>query len=167
MKAVIHFFSGTGNTARAVQAIGARLAGAGYEVAQRDVDGRAEPPAEIPDLTVVAFPIWAWAAPHFVLAYARRLPKAAGARAAVFATCGGFGAQGVGEMERILRRRGYRVVASGEAVYPDNWLLAMNPESGSRKRIGCGPGRRRPGHAIVCKQLLIGRACALSLRVFP
>lgn len=131
MKAVIHSFSGTGNTARAVQVLGAQLAGAGYEVAQRGVDGRAEPPAEIPDLTVVAFPIWAWAAPHFVLAYARRLPKAAGARAAVFATCGGFGAQGVGEMERILRRRGYRVVASGEAVYPDNWLLAVNPEAGS------------------------------------
>ena len=46
MKAVIHSFSGTGNTARAVQVLGAQLAGAGYEVAQRGVDGRAEPPAE-------------------------------------------------------------------------------------------------------------------------
>ena len=142
MKAVIHFFSGTGNTARAVQVLGAQLAGAGYEVAQRGVDGRAEPPAEIPDLTVVAFPIWAWAAPHFVLAYARRLPKAAGARAAVFATCGGFGAQGVGEMERILRRRGYRVVASGEAVYPDNWLLAVNPATGTELEESLAAGDR-------------------------
>lgn len=118
MKAVIHFFSGTGNTARAVQAIAARLEAAGFEVARQTIAGRAEPPTEIPDLTVVAFPIWAWAAPHFVRAYARRLPRAAGARAAVFATCGGFGAQGVGEMERILRRRGYRIACSGEALYP-------------------------------------------------
>lgn len=130
MKAAIHYFSGTGNTARAVQAIAARLEAAGGEVSIRSIDGRAEPPPEIPDLTLVAFPIWAWAAPHFVRAYARRLPKAQGARAAVFATCGGFGAQGVGEMTRILRRRGYRVAGSGEAAYPDNWLLAVNPPKG-------------------------------------
>ena len=49
----------------------------------------------------------------------------------MLATCGGFGAQGVGEMERALRRRGYRVVCSGEAVYPDNWLLAANPPMGT------------------------------------
>lgn len=130
MKAVIHYFSGTGNTARAVKILAARLEAAGHEVAVQGMDGKTEPAGEIPDLTVVAFPIWAWAAPHFVLDYARRLPRAHGARAAVLATCGGFGAQGVGEMERVLRRRGYAVVASGEAVYPDNWVLAVNPATG-------------------------------------
>ncbi len=131
MKAVLHFFSGTGNTARAVGVVAARLEAAGWEVAQQAIAGGAEPPAGIPDLTVVAFPIWAWAPPHFVLDYVRRLPKGQGARAAVLATCGGFGAQGVGEMERVLRKRGYAVVASGEAVYPDNWLLAVNPPAGA------------------------------------
>ena len=130
MKAAIHCFSGTGNTARATQILAARLAAAGCEVALQPIANRAAPPSDIPDLTVVAFPIWAWAPPHFVLAYARRLPKAKGARAAVFATCGGFGAQGVGEMARVLHRRGYQVVASGEAVYPDNWTLAQNPPTG-------------------------------------
>ena len=130
MKAVLHFFSGTGNTARAVGIVAARWQAAGHEVATQVLSAATQPPREIPDLTVVAFPIWAWAAPHFVLDYARSLPKAAGARAAVLATCGGFGAQGVGEVERVLRRRGYRVVASGEAVYPDNWLLAGAPPQG-------------------------------------
>ena len=131
MKAVLHFFSGTGNTARAVGIVAARLEAAGWEVARQAIAAGAEPPAEIPDLTVVAFPIWAWAAPHFVLEYVWRLPKGQGARAAVLATCGGFGAQGVGEMECSLRKRGYAVVASGEAVYPDNWLLAVNPPAGA------------------------------------
>ena len=131
MKAVLHFFSGTGNTARAVGVVAARLEAAGWEVARQAIAGGAEPPAGISDLTVVAFPIWAWAAPHFALEYVRRLPKGQGARAAVLATCGGFGAQGVGEMERALRKRGYAVVASGEAVYPDNWTLAVNPPAGT------------------------------------
>ena len=131
MQVDIHFFSGTGNTARAVGIVAARLEAAGWEVARRAIAGGAAPPAGIPDLTVVAFPIWAWAPPHFVVEYVRRLPKAQGARAAVLATCGGFGAQGVGETERALRRRGYAVVASGEAVYPDNFLLAVNPPAGT------------------------------------
>ena len=131
MRAVIHFFSGTGNTARAVGIVAARLEAAGWEVARRAIAGGAAPPAGIPDLTVAAFPIWAWAPPHFALEYVRRLPRGNGAKAAVLATCGGFGAQGVREMERALRRRGYVVAASGEAVYPDNFLLAVDPPMGT------------------------------------
>ena len=132
MKASIHFYSATGNTARAVQALAAGLEAAGHEVARIPVDGRRPPARDIPDLTIIAFPIWAWAAPHFMLDHARRLPKAKAARAAVLATCGGFGAQGVGEMARVLRRRGYQVVASGEARYPDNWILAQSPPQGEK-----------------------------------
>ncbi len=142
MKAVIHFFSGTGNTARAAGIVAAQLEAAGYEVARCAIAGGTEPPADVPDLTVVAFPIWAWAPPHFVLEYVRRLPKGQGASAAVLATCGGFGAQGVGEMERALRRRGYRVVCSGEAVYPDNWLLAVNPPAGTELEEALAEGDR-------------------------
>jgi Pyruvate/2-oxoacid:ferredoxin oxidoreductase delta subunit len=130
MKAIIHWFSATGNTARAVGILASRLEAAGWTVARVAIAVDGQPTADIPDLTVLAFPIWAWAAPHFVLDYARRLPRAQGARAAIWATCGGFGAQGVGEAARILRRRGYRLVGSGEAVYPDSWTLAVNPPAG-------------------------------------
>ncbi len=131
MRAVIHFFSGTGNTARAVGIVAARLEAAGWDIARQAIADGTEPPAGIPDLTVAAFPIWAWAPPHFALEYVRRLPRGNGAKAAVLATCGGFGAQGVREMERALRRRGYVVAASGEAVYPDNFLLAVDPPMGT------------------------------------
>lgn len=131
MKAAIHFFSGTGNTARAVGILAARLEAAGWTVARVAIAADGQPAADVPDLTVLAFPIWSWAAPHFVLDYARRLPRAKAVRAAILATCGGFGAQGVGEMARILRRRGYQVVCGGEAVYPDSWTLAVNPPAGT------------------------------------
>ena len=134
MRAILHFYSATGNTARAVQAIGEQLKSAGHDVSFRVVEGRPTPPADIPDLTVIAFPIWAWAAPHFVLSYVRRLPRTKGARAAVLSTCGGFGAQGVEEVVRLVERRGYRVVCSGEATYPDNWTLAANLKTGEAQR---------------------------------
>jgi Pyruvate/2-oxoacid:ferredoxin oxidoreductase delta subunit len=143
VKTILHFFSGTGNTARAVQAVAARLAVAGHEVVLQPIDGHTASPAGIPDLTLLAFPIWSWAAPHFVLDYVRRLPKAKGARAAVLATCGGFGAQGVEEVERGLRRRGYQVSASGEAAYPDNWTLAVNPPTGPELEKALAQGDAR------------------------
>ena len=143
MKATIHYYSATGNTARAVKTIAARLKSADYEVTLQPIAGSSTSAPQIPDLTVVAFPIWAWAAPHFVLDYARHLPKAKGARAAAFATCGGFGAQGVGEMARVLRGRGYQVVASGEAVFPDNWTMAMSPPTGAELEQKLAEGDER------------------------
>lgn len=140
MKASIFYFSATGNTARAVQAIAGRLETAGHEVSRQVVDGRTPPPADMPDLTLIAFPIWSWAAPHFMLEFVRHLPQATGAHAAVFSTCGGFGAQGVGEVERLLRRRGYDVVASGEAAYPDNWVLAMDAPTGAELESALAQG---------------------------
>ena len=130
MKVSIHYFSATGNTARAVRLVGDRLEKAGHGVSYVPVKKNSVPPADIPELTLVAFPIWSWAAPHFILNYVRRLPRAEGSRAAVLSTCGGFGAQGVEEVVRLLRHRGYRVVCSGEATYPDNWTLAMSPPAG-------------------------------------
>jgi len=140
MKTVIYYFSATGNTARAVQAIAERLKAAGQDVSLQTVDVQTDPPREIPDLTMVAFPIWSWAAPHFILNFTRHLPRAKGAKAAVFSTCGGFGAQGIGEVERLLKRRGYTVVCSGEAAYPDNWVLAVDPPTGEELNTALAEG---------------------------
>ena len=43
MKTVIHYFSATGNTARAVRIVAARLEAAGHQVATRTIDGQAPP----------------------------------------------------------------------------------------------------------------------------
>ena len=145
MKAVIHYYSATGNTARAAGLVEERLKAAGWEVAMASIAVHSAPPEGMPELTVLAFPVWAWAPPHFVLDYARRLPQAKGARAAVLSVCGGFGAQAAEEAERTLRSRGYEVACSGEAVYPDNWTLAMGPPTGEalEKALERGDGAAR------------------------
>jgi ferredoxin/flavodoxin len=139
MKALIHYFTGNGNTGRAVTLIGRRLEEAGYQVELRYIDASSEPPQEIPDLTLVAYPTYSWSAPSLVMKYARKLPRANGSRAAVFTTRGGsaepgkeggFAGQGLEEMERILARRGYDVALTGDAGYPDTWVQAINPPSG-------------------------------------
>ena len=57
MQAVFHYFSATGNTARAVELLAARLQAAGWEVVRQPVTARAVAVTAVPDLTVVAFPI--------------------------------------------------------------------------------------------------------------
>jgi ferredoxin len=113
---------------------------AGHAVELRSIDGDTAPPREVPDFTVVAYPTYSWAAPSLVRRYARMLPRAFGAKAALFTTRGGsaepgreggFAGQGLEEMERILKRRGYDVVLSGDAGYPDTWIQAVNPPSGA------------------------------------
>ncbi len=139
MKTTIHYFTGSGNTGRAVSLIGRRLGEAGHAVELRYVDTSSVPPREVPDLTVVAYPTYSWAAPSLVRRYAKKLPPGNGSRAAVFTTrggsCdpgreGGFAGQGLEEMERILKRRGYEVTLTGDAGYPDTWVQAVNPPSG-------------------------------------
>ncbi|MGD9611705.1 MAG: hypothetical protein AB7V22_02255 [Kiritimatiellia bacterium] len=75
----------------------------------------------------MAFPIWAWAPPHFVWKYVRHLPE-------------GQGTQGVGEMERILRRRGFAVVCRGAAADSDHFLLAANPPTGTEREDALAEG---------------------------
>ena len=130
MKAVIHYYSATGNTARAVGNIADRLKASGHEAAPAAIAGHSVPPDGVPEWTILAFPTWSWGMPHFVLEYVRRMPKGRGARAGVLSVCGGFGGQAAEEAEHALRKRGYEVVASGEAAYPDNWTMAKGPPEG-------------------------------------
>jgi ferredoxin len=138
MNAIIHYFTGNGNTGRAASLIGRKLEEAGLDVELRYIDTDTEPPREIPDITVVAYPTYSWAAPSMVRKYAAKLPLSKGSRAAIFTTRGGsadprreggFAGQGLEEMERLLRHRGYDVTLTGDAGYPDTWIQAVNPPS--------------------------------------
>jgi ferredoxin len=139
MNTVIHYFTGTGNTGRAVSIIGRMLEQEGHTVTAQFIDALARPPRNIPDLTVIAFPILSWAAPALVKRYVKRMPPGEGARASIFVTRGGsadldkeggFAGQGIEEIEHILSRKGYDVVLSMDAGYPDSWIQAVNPPSG-------------------------------------
>ena len=117
----IRYFSGTGNTRRAVDAMAAAMAAGGWSVELLAIEGGGGAARGPVDLELLAFPTLAWGPPAFVRRHVRSLPRAAGASAAVFATWGGDAMGGVERAARELERRGYEVVATGGALYPSNW----------------------------------------------
>ncbi len=144
MRVTIHFFSGAGNTARAVSIIAKRLERSGHTVQCLFIDKDAVPPSVVSDLTVIAYPTYSWAAPSMVKRYARQMPRSNGTRASIFTTRGGspdpqkdggFAGQGLEEMARILRKRGYDVALTMDAPYPDTWIQAVNPPAGEEAGI--------------------------------
>jgi ferredoxin len=146
-RAQIHCFSGTGNTLRAASLIAEELRAAGWQVATHRV-GRGEPNPPLPasrvereTLNVFCFPIYACGIPDIMTRYLRRLPKAAGARAAVICTMGdiisydgkgkrhhvpGFEGHALMQAAGTLRRHGYDVFLTDALPYPLRWTQAVN-----------------------------------------
>jgi Ferredoxin len=126
-KVFIHYFSGTGNTKRAVDIITEDLKENQFEVAQK-VIGKAKPVIiEKADFHIFAFSILSWSAPVFVKKYLHHLPQGQGERAAALAVYAGDPGHALLEVERLLRRKGYDIFLSGGATYLSNWSQMTNP----------------------------------------
>jgi NAD-dependent dihydropyrimidine dehydrogenase PreA subunit len=112
-----------------------------------------------PELLLIAFPILGFAPPSTMLRYLKRLPRvgagrrpagrrpagqaepgrASGLRTALLGVCGSFESGGkvvkgwsgaaLWMAGRILRRRGYEIVAVSDLSYPENWTQISNPPS--------------------------------------
>ena len=85
--AAIHYFSGTGNTHRAIMIVGEKLKSAGYAVDLYRVSDMTEPAAKKYSLHVFAYPVYALDMPNIMLQYMRKLPQDS-ARAAVITIFG-------------------------------------------------------------------------------
>jgi Pyruvate/2-oxoacid:ferredoxin oxidoreductase delta subunit len=146
--ALIHYFSGTGNTRHAACIIERRLKNAGYSVQWRQVGRETDRAQGNFDIQVFAFPVYACDAPDIMLRYLRRLPKGNGAKAAVLAINGSIsatsripGAQGdpgfsYDHAHVILAMKGYDVFFSDAAPYPHSITeLIPPPDMEERARI--------------------------------
>lgn len=138
----IHYFSGTGNTARAVGILSSRLEGAGISATRWVIGGTAPELGEETEAEVFAFPALGFAAPVMVKRYVRRLPAGGGRKAYVLCVNAGGPMQALDQMERMLRRRGYEVVLTASAAYPVNWTQAVNPMEGVREAEALERGDR-------------------------
>lgn len=126
-KVLIHYFSGTGNTKRAVNIITEHLIKNGYEVGQHFI-GTGQPNIlENPDFHIIAFPVLSFDAPLLVKKYIRRLPPGQHVKTAVFATYGGNPFRALQNVEKILKRKQFDVFLTGGTCYPDNWTQMINP----------------------------------------
>jgi ferredoxin len=129
----LYYFSGTGNTWRAVGRIADVLSSAGHKVQAVSINRWCEPLPEEPDRLLVAFPTLAFAPPALVIRFLRRLPRRR-VRAAVFATNGGSGFDVPLRAARILRRRGYDVFLTGAASYSENWVQVLSGPGPEKKK---------------------------------
>jgi NAD-dependent dihydropyrimidine dehydrogenase PreA subunit/menaquinone-dependent protoporphyrinogen IX oxidase len=136
-KIIIHYFTGTGNTAHAVKLINERLVNAGHQVKILQIKKDVLPPNEVFDFHIIAFPILSWSAPVLVKKYISNLPNGIGTKAAVLAVNGalmsngelvkGYTGQALEQIESKLKRKKYEVFLTANASFPDNWTQFTNP----------------------------------------
>lgn len=136
-KVIIHYFTGTGNTAHSVKLMSEQLQSLGYEVKIRQVKKEVLPPNEASDYHIFAFPVLSWAAPVIMKRYLRKMPGGKGTKTAILAINGaifhdgrlvkGYTGQALEQVEIILKRKKYDVILTGNASFPDNWTQVTNP----------------------------------------
>jgi Pyruvate/2-oxoacid:ferredoxin oxidoreductase delta subunit len=129
MRILICYFSATGNTARAAETLRAELAARGQSADLERIRS-GFPPEKSPleyDYLIIAFPTLAMAPPQLVKRFIKGLPRAQradGSRCAAASLAVDAGGCGPAPLvaSRLLASRGYDVVLSGQASYPENWI---------------------------------------------
>jgi NAD-dependent dihydropyrimidine dehydrogenase PreA subunit/menaquinone-dependent protoporphyrinogen IX oxidase len=144
-KTIIHYFTGTGNTAHSVKMIAEQLQHNGHEVKICQVKKDVLPPNEVFDYHIIAFPVLSWAAPVMMKHYIKAMPISKGTKTAILAVNGaiirkekmvkGFTGQALEEISGILRRKKYDVFLTGNASFPDNWTQFFNPSKKEEAEI--------------------------------
>ncbi len=154
-KAIIHYFSGTGNTYKAATVVERRLLGAGYMVQWQLIDRSTIPPVNKCDLHLFMFPVYACDMPDIMARYMWKLSPGNGVKAAVIATNGSLhattripGAQGdpgwsFDHAYMILRLKGFNVVLADAAPYPAGITEIIPSPGDSQKAQILGLGNRR------------------------
>lgn len=141
----ILYYSGTGNTKRALGIVAGRLAAKGFAPAWHDLaeglpalgDSASE------DLFLVGFPALGFSAPEPVIRVLKALPRLGARRAAILCACGatwsrgkvvpGWAGTAVPEAVRILESKGLDILSSAEVSYPENWRQVSRPASGEAR----------------------------------
>lgn len=133
--AAIHYFSGTGNTYRAVRIVEERLKRTGLKVDLYRVSESLEPPRRPYALHVFAFPVYGLDMPHIMLRYMQQLSRDK-ARTAVIAVFGdfkvehwanGYEGNALARATKLLQSKGYNVIFTDAVGYPQSITSGLNP----------------------------------------
>lgn len=126
-EAVIHYFSGTGNTYHMINLIGENLKAHGFSVDVNSIENGFIRSAADYELHVFSYPVYAFGTPSIVLRYIKNLKNAEGIKAAVVCTCGGNEGQSLQHIKSVLKGKGFDVFLTEAMYYPDNWTQMTNP----------------------------------------
>lgn len=143
--AALHFFSGTGNTYRAIRIIERNLQDAGYSVDIFRVSSSSLVPMKKFDVNVFAFPVYAMDIPHIMATYMKCMPFSKGAKAVVVTVYGNWNPKTLpgdpgcclSRASSILTKLGYDVFYTDTVGYSVNWTALLNtptPEDNEANR---------------------------------
>ena len=130
MNVAIFTFSGTGNTYIAADFISVRLEELGLKVLQYKIDEERKkdvpPDLSAADYILIGYPIHAFNPPQMVAEFVRTFPEAQGMPVSIFKTAGEpfcLNRSSSHQIMRILKRKGYDVMAEKHMLMPYNMLF--------------------------------------------
>ncbi len=128
MKAIIYYFTGTGNTRIAARAIKQELMSYDYDVTLFEIRKNDEDVPNPNDYDVVGFgyPIHAFNAPQFFLKQIKKIAKVDHKKAFIFKTSGepfGFNKASSWSLSRILKKRGFELMMDRHLLMPYNIMF--------------------------------------------
>ncbi len=135
-KILIHYFTGTGNTAHAVRILGDEFSKMKWEVETVRIKGKNSQKDLTADLHVFIYPVYALSFPHAFAKYIKSLRNESGVKTAIIANHGmanlkggintGYEGNGPAHVAAILKRKNFDVFFTGAAGYPENITILAN-----------------------------------------
>lgn len=144
----LYWFSGSGNTLLAAEAMAARLDELGWQVELRPMEKSDAADVEPGVMLGLAFPTHCFAVPEFVRAWVRRLPQVEGTQAIMLGTHGLASGGVLGPMKRTLAKKGFRCTAGRILMMPDSFFPFTGEKTNHRMRLGAMENARRYADAI-------------------
>lgn len=126
-KALMHYFSGTGNTFHMAKVIEDRIKLKGYKVEYNNIECETKETLDEFDLHIFLYPIYGFGTPSIVLRYLKNLKPIKASKTSIICSCAGFEGQSLSHVKSILNKKGYDVFLTDIGVYPDNWTHFSNP----------------------------------------
>lgn len=126
---LIHYFSGTGNSARVAAVAGETFQELGFNTKLRSITKGSLLYSSNYDFHVFAFPTYSFILPALMRRYLKHLPPGRGAKTMVLAIFGvpGYEGRTLSDATRILRRRGYDVILAESVGCPESFTQVANP----------------------------------------
>lgn len=149
------WFSGTGNTWLALQAMVAALCGQGVVVKTRRLETVSEPLELAPQETLgLAFPVACFSTYPLVWRFLEHLPPGGGRGVVLLTTMGGLSGGMTGPVGRFLRAKGYTLRAAANFVMPSNYGNAVIPVEANERRVT----QMRRDVATFAQEVVAGKA---------
>lgn len=119
MRGLICYYSGSGNTRLACEAIASRTSSINFDLHNIVQDGT----PELTSYDLVGFATWAdfFAPPQRMKAFLESVPEQKGQPAFVFNTFGGFSARTLATLDRWVRARGFHIIGGHSLHTPENY----------------------------------------------